>query len=391
MIVIDRSPGIFIPKEDEDELKSEPINFQGLFLIKDPRKYVKPLVIPKESTISSTITLPKEYNPECDRSEDERNALLYNFGLALKAVYEKWQDIRKANKVKIPQPNANQPPKEGWFRSALSWVTRSGRYAGKELDTKDRISWIDIMNHPYNQETHEIYDSPDLEIIQSIDNWQSPELREIVEIYRKAIDRNSMALPAEIAKKVPLPVYKFTMQQVTDSVDNFLAKHTYTYVAADNCWRWRDIFSPAKQEATCSLKDQEKWEKEIREYLENEWVKKFENKDDQVLSVTNLQFIYETIINHVAKKREDLIKDKSQEHLSNYNYVFLSKLRNITEELLSDLVNRESPLNYPWYNTVQGRFQLQLLETAFKYRNTSNKSFKKHFEVFSDYIFGTCH
>ncbi len=390
MIVIDRSPGIFIPKEDEDELKSEPINFQGLFLIKDPRKYVKPLVIPKESTISSTITLPKEYNPECDRSEDERNALAYNFGLALKAVYEKWQDIRKAKKVKIPQANANQPPKEGWIRSAYSWVTRSGRYAGKELDTRDRISWIDIMNHPYNQETHEIYDSPDLEIIQSIDNWQSPELREIVEIYRKAIDRNSMAFAAEIAKKAPLPVYKFTMKQVIDSVDNFLVSHTYAFNNTKGCWI--SYFKTAEIEDTCSLKDQEKWEKEIREYLENEWVKKFENQDDQVLSVTNLQFIYETIINHVAKKREDLIKkDESQEHLSNYNYVFLSKLRNITEELLSDLVNRESPLNYPWYNTVQGRFQLQLLEIAFKYRNTSNKSFKKHFEVFSDYIFGTCH
>jgi hypothetical protein len=44
---------------------------------------------------------------------------------------------------------------------------------------------------------------------------------------------------------------------------------------------------------------------------------------------------------------------------------------------------------FPWHYRVKGRFQLQLIQTAWNTRDV-NTGKRKHFRYFSDYIFKTC-
>lgn len=400
MIVIDRTPGIPLSTAEEEtyletQRLTQPINFQGLIVVKDPTlKYVKPLTVPDNPTSFNQLSLPAVYKPECDRSVEEQNRLQFLFSGALKAVYKTWHDDRETKYVKVPEYD----PSTGlWSRTKAFFSNKSKPYSGEELGSMDRIQWYNEMNQPYTREKHEIADSPEFELIQSLDNWQSTDLQDAVKLYKAQLETPSKDFPITLQTAFPYPQLVYTKKTIQDFIDEFLNSKQFSYNEQSKSWcvhwsvNWAlnlpgNIISnvvPASQAEECPLDIREAI-KDHNEAFLKKWEDEFNGKDQDVM-VTNLLFIYDTIVNHVGQQKKTIKNEPD-----NPNFVLQSMLMNMARERRVAFELTDQWVRIPWYNFVQGRFQLQLLDYAYRFR-AKNETYKKHFQIFSDYIFGTCH
>jgi hypothetical protein len=352
-------------KEQEENPLSH-VDFDRLITIERPKPmYRKPIELKLETFEPVPTQSSKVYDPECERTMEEEEVLKDRFLIALKDTYEEWARGRK-------QKYAKEPKYTYWFYY-LKWKKSN---VTEELDAQNNntLVWEDELDRIYFPEIHEVYDTPDFMYFQDVNDWQSSNLQEVIKLFHEEKNKPKNDFIKRLKKEFVQYNYKDKIERITTSVDLFLDP-TKTDISHKEWHAFYKSLDPTK------LKDEDldTMEKFMQEFFDSfgNGVRSYEEK-------INLAHVYMIMMNHLTKKLIDM-KDKK----GTKEYFATATLQRLARDKWSEINAIALEDGFPWHYRVKGRFQLQLIQTAWNTRDV-NTGKRKHFRYFSDYIFKTC-
>jgi hypothetical protein len=373
----------------------EGTNFEHLFSIKKPRKtFVVPIETKEdyEHDWSPSLVVPKKYTAKCDRTEEEQYRLRFMFTSSLKSVYDMWARDRlrrysKLETIRTPKETSYLPWKENFA------IFSRTRYPGSELDDPKTIDWMEEFNNVFYGAIHNISSSPPYEMFAELDNWKSPDFVTVIKMFSDQLSTPDPDFDIKFRTKFQIHQPKLSTIEIINKVNDFLSQYAISDPAQRGWfdWIWRRAPQPPQPQANPPQPQANPPQPVNYEQVEANVTKFLDTFKQQIFTsveekACNLPFVYRTILRYIQERLESIkIPD-----LQNVNYVTWSTLLRMTRDEWTHVMSSNEFYSIPWYQKVQGQFQLQLLLMAYTRRNYGISN-QKHFQAFSDYIFGTCH